>query len=615
MVPRTVLTRSSPISLNTARPVNTVQPKTVVNNAGLMKNVINNAYSTARRPFNKITTANNSNFTKKVNIVKGTMVNTTRTKAVLSAIKGNKGNTVKASACWVWRPKHKVLDHGNPQQDLKNKGVIDSRCSRHMTGNITYLTDYEEINGEFVAFGGNSKGGKITRKGKIRTGKLDFKDVYFVKELRFNLFSVSQMCDKKNIVLFTNIECVSLSPDFKLTDESHVLLKVPRKDNMYSVDLKNVVPQRGLTCLFAKATPYESNLWHMRLGYVNFKTMNILVRGNLVRGLPLKLFEINQTFVACQKGKQHRASCRKPALSLMRPFGYPVTILNTIDHLGKFDGKADEGFFVGYSTNSKAFRLVVAGNQSNGSAGTKACDNAGKARVETIPGKDYILLLLWTQDPPFSSSLKDSLDVGFKPSREEEKKDAKDPRSESEASRKDSEVPSTEEPREDQRVNQGNDSNVNNTNNINTVSPTVNAASIEDNAVDENIVYGCPDDPNMPKLEDIVYSDDDEDVGVEDLDTHIPVSPISTTIIHKDHPCSRGPTIKTFRIVYLLAFYHKKNPKRIKAIRLFLAYASFKDFVEYQMDVKNAFLYGKIKEEVYVCQPPGFEDPDFPDRV
>ncbi|GJX79975.1 putative ribonuclease H-like domain-containing protein [Tanacetum coccineum] len=290
----------------------------------LRKNVINNAYSTARRPFNKITAANNSNFNKRVNTVNdknvnaarpNAVVNTARPKAVLSAVKGNKGNAVKASACWVWRPKHKVLDHGNPQQDLKDKGVIDSGCSRHMIGNRSYLTDYEEINRGFVAFGGNSKGGKITGKGKIRTGKLDFEDVYFVKELKFNLFSVSQMCDKKNSVLFTDTECVVLSPDFKLTDESHVLLKVPRKDNMYSVDLKNVVPQGGLTCLFAKATPDESNLWHRTLGHINFKTMNKLVKGNLVRGLPSKLFEINQTCVACQKGKQHKASCKTKTVS------------------------------------------------------------------------------------------------------------------------------------------------------------------------------------------------------------------------------------------------------------------------------------------------------------
>ncbi|GKE77693.1 hypothetical protein Tco_1543813, partial [Tanacetum coccineum] len=108
--------------------------------------------------------------------------------------------------------------------------------------NKSYLTEYEEISGGFVAFGGSTKGGKITGKGKISTGKLDFEDVYFVKELKFNLFSVSQMCDKKNNVLFTDTECVVLSPDFKLLDKSQVLLRVPKKNNMYSVDLKNVVP-------------------------------------------------------------------------------------------------------------------------------------------------------------------------------------------------------------------------------------------------------------------------------------------------------------------------------------------------------------------------------------
>nr|GEX42490.1 uncharacterized mitochondrial protein AtMg00810-like [Tanacetum cinerariifolium] len=108
-----------------------------------------------------------------------------------------------------------------------------------------HLKDYEEINRGFVAFGGNSKGEKITGKGKIRTSKLDFEDVYFVKELKFNFFIVPQMCYKKNSVLFIDSACVVLSPDFNLTDESHVLLNVPRKDNMYSVDLNNVVHQGG----------------------------------------------------------------------------------------------------------------------------------------------------------------------------------------------------------------------------------------------------------------------------------------------------------------------------------------------------------------------------------
>ncbi|GKC82174.1 ribonuclease H-like domain-containing protein [Tanacetum coccineum] len=136
----------------------------------------------------------------------------------------------------------------------------------------------------FIAFGGSPKEGKIIGKGKIRTGKLDFEDVYFLKELKFNLFFVSQMCDKKNSVLFTKTEFLILSPDFKLLDESQFLLKVPRHDNMYSFDLKNVVPLGGLTYLFAKATIDESNLWHRRLGHINFKTMNKLVRGNLKEG-------------------------------------------------------------------------------------------------------------------------------------------------------------------------------------------------------------------------------------------------------------------------------------------------------------------------------------------
>ncbi|GKG00929.1 hypothetical protein Tco_0305634 [Tanacetum coccineum] len=123
-----------------------------------------------------------------------------------------------------------------------------------MTRKKSFLTGYEEIDGGFVAFGGSPKGGKIIGKGKIRTGKLDFEDVYFVKELKFNLFYVSQMCDKKNSVLFTETECLVLSPDFKLLDESQVLLKVPQQNNMYSFDLKNIVPSGSLTCLFAKAT-------------------------------------------------------------------------------------------------------------------------------------------------------------------------------------------------------------------------------------------------------------------------------------------------------------------------------------------------------------------------
>ncbi|GKF81770.1 retrovirus-related pol polyprotein from transposon TNT 1-94, partial [Tanacetum coccineum] len=145
---------------------------------------------------------------------------------------------------------------------------------------------------------------------------------------------------------------------------------------------------------------------------------------------------------------------RKPALGFMRPFECLVTILNTIDHLGKFDGKPNEGFFIGYSINSKAFRVfnsktriveenlhvqfsentpnITERNQSNGNAGTKACDDASKARIEIVPGKDNILIPFWTVDPPFSQSSKSSQDDGFKPSSDDEKKVDEDPRKDSE---------------------------------------------------------------------------------------------------------------------------------------------------------------------------------------
>nr|GFB28390.1 hypothetical protein [Tanacetum cinerariifolium] len=289
-------------------------------------------------------------------------------------------------------------------------------------------------------------------------------------------------------------------------------------------------------------------------------------------------------------------------------------------------------------TKSMNYKPVVAGNQSNGSA--------GKARVETVTDKDYILLPLRTQNLLFSSSSKNSPGAGCKPSGEEKKKDVEGP------------------------------------GNID-----------KDNAVDENIVYGCADDLNMPNLEEIVCSYDDEEVGVEahmtNLDTNIPVSPILTTKIHKDHPVEQiiidlhsTPQTKRMtknvtnygmfssvqqrinhkdfqncRFTYFLSqvepkktlvdfpngkrgigtkwiYRKKKNERgivvrnkamlvaqgytqeervdydevfapvaRIEAIRLFLAYASFKDFVVYQVDAKSAFLYGKIEEEVYVCQP------------
>ncbi|GJY31725.1 putative ribonuclease H-like domain-containing protein [Tanacetum coccineum] len=148
-------------------------------------------------------------------------------------------------------------------------------------------------------------------KGKIRVGNLDFDSVSFVKELgHFNLFSISQICDKQHKVLFTETECLVVSSDFKMPDENQILLKVPRHHNMYSFDMKTPTPAKGFACLIAKATSDESKMWHRRLGHINFKNLNKLVKGNLVRGLPSKVFRNDHTCVACHKGKQHRASCK-----------------------------------------------------------------------------------------------------------------------------------------------------------------------------------------------------------------------------------------------------------------------------------------------------------------
>ncbi|GKA11598.1 ribonuclease H-like domain-containing protein [Tanacetum coccineum] len=167
-----------------------------------------------------------------------------------------------------------------PQQVINWRTLIHiSNCD----SNKDQLEDFEEFNGGSVTFGGSK--GYISGKGRIRVGNLDFDSVSFVKELgHFNLFSISQICDKQHKVLFTETECLVVSSDFKMPDENQILLKVPRHHNMYSFDMKTPSPAKGFACLIAKATSDESKLWHRRLGHINFKNLNKLVKGNLVRG-------------------------------------------------------------------------------------------------------------------------------------------------------------------------------------------------------------------------------------------------------------------------------------------------------------------------------------------
>nr|GEU69884.1 ribonuclease H-like domain-containing protein [Tanacetum cinerariifolium] len=431
-----------------------------------MPKIETNASETVRRPFNQKSAAKTNNFNEKVNIAKVNNVTTAGPKAVVSAIEENRNNVIKSLACWIWRPKGNLIDHiskdsgsytlkrfnyVDPQGRLKSgQGIFDSGCSRHMTGKKSYLTDYQEIDGGFIAFGGNIKRGKITRKGKIRTGKLDFECVYFVKELNFNLFSVSQICDKKNSVLFTNTECVVLSSDFKLLDESQVLLKVPRNNNMYSFDLKNVVPVGGLICLFANATLNDSNLWHRRFGHINFKTMNKPIRGNLVRGLPSKLFENDHTRVAYQKGKQHKASC----------------IENQIDHKVKTI-RCDNGTKFKNMTMNEFYEIkgirkefsVARTPHQNGlkSSENEVADDAGMKSTKVLRKENGVL------DPAKEGDNNDQ---------------DKDLRDQEEAFRKQCEQEF------EKLFNQGEAANTNSTNRLNTVSSPVNAVSSSFTTVD-----------------------------------------------------------------------------------------------------------------------------------
>nr|GEX34412.1 hypothetical protein [Tanacetum cinerariifolium] len=625
VVPTAIVPKSKLVPINAARPITTAVPKINMTRPRQDKPVVTKPNSPPRRHITRSPTPKASNFPPKV----------IDAKALVS----------------------------NPQHALKDKGVIDSRCLRHMIGNMSYLSDFEELNSRYVAFGGNPKGGKISRKSKIRTGKLDFDDVYFVKELKFNFFSVSQMCDKKNSVLFTNTECLVLSLEFKLPDEHQVQLRVPRENNTYNVNLKNIIPSGDLTCLFTKATLDESNLWHRRLGHINFKTMNKLVKGNLVRGLPSKVFENDNTCVSCKKGKQHRASCleyqlslkvkvirsdngtkfkyndlnklcgmkgikrefsvprtpqqngiaerknmtlieaartmladsllpipfwakalntacyvqnrvlvtkphnktpyellhgKTPSIGFMRPFGCLVTILNTLDSLGKFDGKVDEGFLVGYSVSSKAFRVfnsrtrivqetlhtmnyqpVTAGNQSNPSADVQEQFDPKKVGEKSV--QQYVLFPVWSSGS--TNPQNTDGDATF-----------------------DEKEPMFEGRKPESEVN---------------VSPS-------------SITQSKKHDDKTKR----------EAKGKSPIDAAGP-SNAAPSPTHGKSSYEKG-------IDYEEVF---APVARIEAIRLFLAYASFMGFMVYQMNVKSAFLYGTIKEEVYVCQPLGFEDPDYPDKV
>nr|GEW80111.1 hypothetical protein [Tanacetum cinerariifolium] len=468
---------------------------------------------------------------------------------------GNKGKAVKTSACWIWKLK----------QNTSNKG------------NISYLSDYEPFDGGYVSFG--QGGCKITGKGTIKTGKLEFGNVYFMKDLKYNLFSVSQICDNKNSVLFTDSECIMLGRDFKLRDDTNVLLRTPRQHNMYSINLNNIVPHKDLTYLVAKASADECMLWHRRLGHLNIKTMNRTPQQN---GVAEKR---NRTLIEAAR-----------------------TML------------------------ADAKLLVTFWAEAVNTACTK--DVASEEVKKDVSSLRYIALPNWVHDALLESTSSNAQDTC--------KADAP------ESSGNPNPTAFITNPLADPMETLA----------VETLIPTLSSLvptaclndSLELSSDTRLISKRVTSQDNTPSLDNILtltnIFDDILGVTIDTDDTHgeeadignmektITASLTPTLKIHKEHPKSQiidpvdtpvqtRTKSKEMEEHSFIAIIHQMTNLALLQFCLFSCFLSQVEpkniFDALQdlnwMDVKSAFLYGTIDEEVCVMQPPGFQDPEFPERV
>ncbi|GKA24063.1 ribonuclease H-like domain-containing protein [Tanacetum coccineum] len=483
---------SQAAATSTARKVNTARP--IVNEIRLRNNFYK-SHSPIRRPSNR-TTAPKANFANH-------KVNTAGDKTV-SAVGGNR-------------------ETDDPQKALKNKGIIDSGCSRHMTRNKAYLVEYQDYNGGLVTFGGSK--GQIISKGKIITGKLDYEDVYFVKELKqFNLFSMLQICDKKNKVLFTDSECLVLSPDFKLPDENQVLLGVPRQNNMYSFNLENIIP----TGEFKNRDIIEfCGSKRINREYSNAKTPQ-------------------QNGVAERKNKTLIEAARTMLADLFLP--------NT------FWAKAET---LKWKLNLLKNTLYC----HYGLLYTSTVKSLEANNVDEKPNEDT--------GPKINEKPKDQEDLAFLEELERLKRQEKEANDAAKAFRKEFAQ-------------------------FNIVSTPISTASPSNvfSTGGPDLNNNDQDDSQIPALEDIYDNPSDgifTNASYDDEGAVADFTNLETTMNEEgiDYDEVFAPVA------------------RIEAIRIFLAFASYMGFIVYQIDVKSAFLYSTIDEEVYMSKPPSFVDPKY----
>jgi hypothetical protein len=168
-----------------------------------------------------------------------------------------------------------------------NTWYVDSGCSRHMTGNISLLSDVKSIDGGNVVFAGD-KGGRITGEGTISNDSVSFDRVNYCEQLKHNLLSVSQVCDKKYTTIFNDSECMILKKGFKVPEE-WILLRAPRRNDIYSINMDTLKSTEEYSCLLSKASEKDSVMWHRRMGHINFRRMNYLVKHELVTGFQIKV--------------------------------------------------------------------------------------------------------------------------------------------------------------------------------------------------------------------------------------------------------------------------------------------------------------------------------------